>query len=395
MALFTPPSEDKDGRDRSGGGDKASGVVRTPFHLRPSLGLALWGPLVPASDNRAGLWTLVGLQTLMGAFFVSRFRALRPKLLKRDIADFPSLNRFSKTSGDMHVGPVHVFADFGGTHSFHRRAGESPGFFQSRRFVSLKRALYLSTGVVLLVQSALESARLTLLVYDPWEEQARGVRDKQFYNDVVRYYHEGVDPARFIVKDPASGNTLPVNVPEVKQGVALARAHTNARNIITRWLGPLDCKPLSSSEFLDKLEHYLDTCDFIQDMNNKRLFGNPAEVKARQKALDALIQANKENRRRIRHILDITPPRGLPLSPKAVDQGLRSIILDPDHESTEDLDLHELWSIYNPWVDLALDTSLSIKFLPTVRTPEELLGDSEDTAVEQKNPPVQIKRERG
>ena len=43
----------------------------------------------------------------------------------------------------------------------------------------------------------------------------------------------------------------------------------------------------------------------------------------------------------------------------------RNIIIDPAMKSKDNLDLDEIWTLHDPWMNLALDTSLSIKFIPT------------------------------
>ncbi|AMD19494.1 HCL657Cp [Eremothecium sinecaudum] len=380
MGLFTPPAGGKDsnvGKLPSTKPVKPDKDIKKHFYRRPSLGLTLWGPLVPASDNKIGLWSLLTIQTAFGLYCMNRFRSLRPKVLKKNVADFPSLNRFSQTSKDMYVAS-NTFSEFGGTHTFHRRSDEGSGFFASRRFVNAKRLLYLIGGSSLLVQSFLEAFRFTL-GYDPWEEQAKAVRDKQFYNDVVKYYHEGVDPLRFKVKDATSGSILSVNIPEIKQGVAVARAHANADNIITKWLGPLDYTPLSFSEFLDKVEHYLNMSEFLENMNSKMVVEDNEAAATRKKELEELIQTNAANRKSIRQLLDSEPSdTAAPASPKKPEISIRGVTIDPSVKSPEDINLQELWTLYNPWVDLALDTSLSIKFLPTIRTPQELINENED-----------------
>ncbi|AET37293.1 Mgr1p Ecym_1035 [Eremothecium cymbalariae DBVPG len=385
MSLFTPPTGGKGSsfnRVPSKDPEKPEKDIRSQFYSRPSLGLKFWGPLVPASDNRVGLWSLVTAQTLVGLFFMCKFRNLGPKVIKRDISDFPSLNRFSTTFGGMYV-TTHLFPEFGGTYSFHRRVGERTGFFYSKRFANIKRVIYLTTGTVLLAQSMLEASRLTLLEYDPWEEQAKCVRDKQFFNDVVKYYHEGVDPMRFKVRDANSGTTLSVNIPEVKQGVAVARAQANAENLVTKWLGPLDYKPLSFSDFLDKLEHNLDMYDILHHTNSKKIIDDTKHASERKAELEFLTEINRKNRERIRTLLDSTPSHSIPLSIKLSDQGIRGVTMDITYDSADDIDLREMWSLHNPWINLALDTSLSIKFLPTVRSPQELIGEGEDVVVAQ------------
>ncbi|CDO92704.1 unnamed protein product [Kluyveromyces dobzhanskii CBS 2104] len=341
--------------------DDSEPVQNDPkFYTRPSLGLKLWGPLVPSSDNTAGLWSLVAIQTGLGLFLMHRFRKLGKKWVKRDIADFPSLNRFSTTHGDMYM-TRHIPVQFGGTHSFSIRVGTRTGFWYSERFRTIRRATYLLTGALILSQSMLEVSRLTLLKYDPWAEEAKCVREKQFFNDIVKYYHEGVDSTKFKAKDELSGQTISLNLPEVKQSIAVARAQAQAENLVTRWFGPLDYKPQSFSDFLDKLEYYLNMTDFL---NNLRRQKKNDEIDSE---LTKLVDDNKRNRERIHTLMVHAPPRSIRTSQEAQGMfGIRKVLLHHDTESSNDIPLTEIWAIYNPWTNLALDTALSIKFFPSV-----------------------------
>lgn len=377
MALYTPPEGSKNPNanklahkdEEDPAGASKDNVI---FYPRPSLGLRMWGPLVPASDNRAGLWSLVAAQTAVGLLCMKRFRSLGSRVIKRDISDFPSLNRFSTTHGNMYV-TRHGATAFGGAHSFHRRVGARTGFFHSERFNTFKRVVYLLSGTLILSQSLLETCRLTILKYDPWCEEAKSVREKKFFNDIVKYYHEGVDPNRFKVKDASSGTTLPLNIPEVKQGVAVARAQAHAESIATKWFGPLEYKPMSFSDFLDRLEYYLDMSVLLQNnrTNNVAAEMLTKKISHSEEELRSLVENNVRNRKKAHDLLETAPKNSIPLTARSSDTFSKGIMLDLDTQRPEDIDLGEIWSVYNPWTDLALDTSLSIKFLPTVVMPED------------------------
>lgn len=341
--------------------DNSEPVGNDPkFYTRPSLGLKLWGPLVPSSDNTTGLWSLVAIQTGLGLFLMQRFRKLGKKWVKRDIADFPSLNRFSTTHGDMYM-TRHIPVQFGGTHSFNIRVGTRTGFWYSERFRTIRRVTYLLAGTLILSQSMLEVSRLTLLKYDPWVEEAKSVREKQFFNDIVKYYHEGVDSTKFKAKDELSGQSISLNLPEVKQSIAVARAQAQAENLVTKWFGPLDYKPQSFSEFLDKLEYYLNMTDFL---NNLRRQTKNDKINSQ---LVKLEEENKRNRQRIHTLMAHAPARAIRTNQEVQDiYAIRKVLLHHDTESPNDIPLTEIWAIYNPWTNLALDTALSIKFFPSV-----------------------------
>ncbi|SCW03011.1 LAFE_0G00980g1_1 [Lachancea fermentati] len=388
MGLYLPPGGSKSpnasklGRKEDPDDANEEG---TKFYVRPSLGLRLWGPLVPASDNRKGLWTLVAIQTGLGLLCMKRFRSIGAKVIKRDIADFPSLNRFSTTHGNMYV-TKHGATTFGGTHSFRRQAGEKTGFFNSPKITALRRTLYLLSGTLLLSQSLLETCRLTLLKYDPWYEEARSVRDKQFFNDIIKFYHEGVDPTKFKVKDASNGTVLPLNIPEVKQSVAVARATAQADNFIVEWFGPLEYKPMSFSDFLDRLEYHIDMSDFLRNKQTQEVAAEllGKKISHGQSELEELVERNTKNRERIFALLLAAPKNSIPQATASHHVESKGVLLDPDCRSPEDINLDEIWSTFNPWMDLALETSLSIKFLPTVLMPEDT-KDGKQSIVDSEN----------
>ncbi|SCU98879.1 LAME_0G00914g1_1 [Lachancea meyersii CBS 8951] len=377
MGLYSPPDGSKNPNlpqlTHKEDPGKPNDEKAIQFYPRPSLGLRLWGPLVPASDNRTGLWTLVGVQTGIGLLCFQRFRTLGSRIMKRDISEFPSLNRFSTTRGDIYMG-AHVGTSFGGTHSF-RRVGHagSNGFFQSARFNTFKRTMYLLSGSLLLSQSLLEACRLTILKYDPWYEEAHSAREKQFFNDIVRYYHEGIDPTRFKVKDAVNGNVLPLNTPEVKQSVAFARATVDADSWLISWFGPLEYKPMSFTEYLDRLEYHLEMTDFIRNRHSKdattQLLGRAVTHKKQE--YDELMKKNAQTRQNVHSFMESAPKHSIPVTNSPRQSSLKGTILDSSLQDPQDIDLAETWTTFNPWLDLALETSLSIKFLPTVLMSDE------------------------
>lgn len=376
MALYTPsdkpsptrPQRHETDGDKDGNNGEQDDIRK--FYVRPSLGLRLWGPLVPASDNKVGLWTLVGIQAAIGALFFHRTRVFRAsmKFVSKDIADIPSLNRFSKTHGSMVLNsvnnpvkkPLNPYSKF-------------KQFFSSPKWTTFKSVVYLLTGTLLLSQSLLEASRLTILKYDPWYEEAKSVRDKKFFNDIIDFYHEGIDPTKVKVKDASSGNVMSTNIPEVKQSVALVRAQAEAENPIIKWFGPLEYKPMSFTEYLDRLEYHFDIYDFLQNKKRPRENQQPfkAQITHTGSELDSIVRRNHEVRERTRDLFTNMPENQTTIS-EVASQGfpLRSVIIDVDQEDPGSLDLDELWSLYDPWMNLALDTSLSIKFLPTVMSPE-------------------------
>lgn len=381
MGLYSPPDGSKapnaPALAQKEAPDKPNDGALIKFYPRPSLGLRFWGPLVPASDNREGLWTLVGIQTVFGLLCLRRSRSIGSSIVKREISKIPSLNRFSVTRGSMYVSE-HGPTAFGSTNSFSRRGSNLWGFLRSTKFIALRKSLYLVGGTLLLSQSLLEACRLQILKYDPWYEEARSVREKQFFNNIIKYYHEGIDPTKFKVKDASNGAVLPLSSPEVKQSVAFARATLEADSWFTSWFGPIEYKPMSFTEYLDRLEYHLEMTDFIRNGRNNdaasQLLGRPLSHGTAE--LEELIQKNRSSRKKIGNLMESAPRQSMPVVSGQRQSSLKGILLDPNIQSSEDIDLDETWSAFNPWLDLALETSLSIKFLPTVLMADDATGDS-------------------
>lgn len=447
MAVYSPSGNNGDA-GKPGSADTASNKDTSGkdatrlerFYVRPSLGLKLWGPFVPASDNRGGLWTLVGIQTVMGLFCIHRFRRLVNASLVdaaragarasanasaganstfntvKNIADIPTLNRFSTTHKVVVMDNVKAAGGQSGS-------GSSAQGKQGGRFATLRKALYLITGTALLSQSMLEFCRLKVLTYDPWYEEARTARDKKFFNDIVKFYHEDIDPSEVKVRDVASGNVMNTNIPEVRQSVALVRAQAEAQNPIIKWYGPLEFKPMSFSEYLDQMEYYLQMNELL--ISKKKVVKPPRGVggdagDARSEPVSllsliahtdeeykAIVQQNKEIRQEVRegnsakaqpidsNEGDDAPAPGSPALPKFPDSNAkeeqrssplitfptRGVTLDPKLSGPRDVSIDDVWSLYDPWMNLGLDTSLSIKFIPTVLKPADM-EETQDARVE-------------
>ncbi|KAL3234251.1 Mitochondrial inner membrane i-AAA protease supercomplex subunit MGR1 [Nakaseomyces bracarensis] len=436
MGIFTPPGQSDNNKKDSLVKKETPEEDVEKFWVRPSLGLRLWGPLVPASDNKTGLWTLVAIQSSIGLLCFYKYKSLRlvngtirsaaskttksametpltnrapsgnqvkamneADFVKKDIADFPTLNRFSTTHGDMFVNTQNVqvganapsstivpdvsktvlegqtdSAGITGLLKYFRRKDNKQSFFKSDNWLIFKKVFYLLAGTVILSQSMLEACRLTILKYDPWCEEAKTVREKKFFNNIVKFYHEGIDPTKVKVKDAVSGNIMPTNVPEVKQSVALVRAQSEAENPVIAWFGPIEYKPMSFSEFLDRLEFHLDMFEYFQSKRtaNETALGFLTTIR---NETERLKEDNVKNRRTVLEKLqkdveageDASQP-GLKLDKRKpfMSPNSRSIILEEDVKHPEDIDLNDMWSLYDPWLNLALETSLSIKFIPTV-----------------------------
>lgn len=120
MGLYNP----RDSGD-SNEGSGIPGVEKVVFYQRPSFGLKIWGPFVPASDNLTALYSLTALQTLIG---ITMFRTVRMRW--RDTSFWGRVTKGANAIGGSYV----------------------------------------------LFNSGLEVSRL-LLPYDPWYDEAKRARE--------------------------------------------------------------------------------------------------------------------------------------------------------------------------------------------------------------------------
>lgn len=147
MGVYIPPPSEggnaggnaggSSGKGSGVGGSGGGAVITIPnpasyIPRNPSIGLKLFGPLVPASDNVSGLYFLTALQFTFGLVAYTRARQLRKANLAR----------------------------LGIANTFKRR---------------MTKYACVVGGLYLIFQSGLELTRL-LLPYDPWQEEARFYR---------------------------------------------------------------------------------------------------------------------------------------------------------------------------------------------------------------------------
>ena len=216
---------------------------------------------------------------------------------------------------------------------------------------------------------------------------------------MVKFYHEGLESKNIQVKDAVSGAVISKDTPEIRQSVALVRAQNEAENPIIKWFGPIEFKPMSFREYLDRLEFYLEMREaFMRMRTDKDIFaegnlkdgtdgnGNNEVIRQIAELLNSrgddseyreLIRRNRETRAQtlstgatVTGESKDSPEAGLPegQAPPRMPSMLhaRGIVLDPEARTPQDIDLDDIWMLHDPWMNLALDTSLSIKFIPTI-----------------------------
>lgn len=383
--------------------ESINGSTNRRFTNRPSVGLLIWGPMVPASDNKFGMLILLSIQTILGSFCFSRFRKWRKDLTAShkmettwrsarnelvtltkipSINEIPSLNRFSDTSGS----PM-----------FRRK-------FQ-RNFALFRSAFFVLTGIFLLSQSTVEVCRLLLVQSDPWVDQAKMVRNKKIFNDIAEYFGEPIDARKIAVKSVETGNSVSLKSAEIRQTVAILRAQQEQKGWIIKWFGPIEYKPLSLLQYLNKIEYTLNMESLLDQKSRLHaLFSNSnfsgklkdvqrCELNSKRHSLlevtesdrthyQETLQKNLNFKYKIaddKTSLPVAREQNFYLSSKMSDfkKSNKKIFIDPIIKDKNDIQLKGLFDFHDPWLNLALETALSIKFIPTLmKHPKDFTNNS-------------------
>ncbi|KAH3678218.1 hypothetical protein WICMUC_001647 [Wickerhamomyces mucosus] len=132
MGLYIPPGSSNGGNSNDSGKKapiKGDGNEKSfTFYTRPSIGLKIWGPLVPAADNLPAIGILLGIQTVMGSMMIRNLRK------------------------------------------------------QWRTSSIFSKVVNAGAGTYLLYKAGLEIPRF-ILPYDPWYDEAKSARDKAIRNN--------------------------------------------------------------------------------------------------------------------------------------------------------------------------------------------------------------------
>ncbi|KAH3899556.1 Mgr1p SCDLUD_003834 [Saccharomycodes ludwigii] len=441
----SPPSSTDDNIKNAKSPNDADDTETIHFYNRPSIGLRMWGPLVPGSDCRWGLWTLLTIQTFIGYKFLRKFIKITfPYMtsnttVKRNIADIPSLNRFGGKVGDPiyvlqptspnAVNPINTttttnnissatisnLSRFGaGTRNINRttinnsRNNNDKHWFTftfkknknqnnennsntDSKYTNFTRVFYFVSGCGLLGQSLLEFLRLTFFDYDPWYEQAKAVREKAFFNDIQKYYREGIDPTKISVKvkDSKTGKLKDVTSDSgVLSSVAIARATMKQSSFLNKWYGPMDYKPLSFEEYLDRIEHfqeYNDSLHKLRGVNELITASITGDHKSHgsnlSKELEKLHNVNLKARNSTLKLLNNVPANTLGTLQNGDENSTTDSssfltffqindtvkIIPSMAKNYTNIELSNTWTLNDPWEKLAIETELGIKIIPNSR----------------------------
>lgn len=324
MGVYIPPGSDGGEGDSSSSGNGNGGggtIITIPnpssfIPRNPSIGLKLWGPLVPASDNSPALYILTGLQIFLGVLGFHKARQLR-------------------SSNLMRMGVPNIW---------------------QRKINKWACAL---GGAYLVFQSGLEITRLSL-PYDPWFEEARYYRKLAIKN--------GDSPSWWF---GATGYYIPMSFNEWNQKVE--KWISNQANAIEGedqskgdgYSFRLQRLGRAPSPVLTKLAQkgkYAEIHNSLHDNNRSRIS---------QLLLQDLKDVNELNKGpRLDSILEGNS------SVKYNENYLKPHIQLGNHEMDTDEAFEMVWLNFDPWDELKSETDYDIRLIPRWRWQDE----EEDTA---------------
>mmetsp|Transcript_6230 Transcript_6230/g.7703 ORF Transcript_6230/g.7703 Transcript_6230/m.7703 type:complete len:342 (+) Transcript_6230:129-1154(+) len=313
MGVYIPPgSGGNDNGKGSGSGDNTLTIPNPASFIpqNPSLGLRLWGPLVPASDNLPALYFLTSLQIGIGLLSFNKVRYLRRANLER----------------------------FHMENTWQRRT---------------TKWLCAIGGSYLIYQSGIEMSRLAM-PYDPWYDEAKFYRKLAIKN--------GDNPSWWF---GATGYYKPMNYKE--WFAKIENWFKNQVHIIDVELENNNAAPLSTSKgskssqspllsSLSRKGKYSEIYQSLHDSNVKR-------CKILLEELKDVNELNKAER------LDLIMEGKSSI--KYNEEYLKPHIQLGNHRIDTDEEFEMVWLNFEPWDELKMETDYDIRLVPRWRWSED------------------------
>lgn len=330
MGVYFPPGSGKNGNNDTSAGDGGGiggGTITIPnpsafIPRNPSIGLKIWGPLVPASDNVAGLYFLTGLQIGIGLLSFNKARQLRKINLMRTGLENTMARRLTKWA-------------------------------------------CITGGSYLIFQSGLEMTRLSL-PYDPWYEEAQHYRRVATKNGDSPSWWFGA----FSYYQPMSFSewnskvegwiTNQVNIFDLED------KDGNRKSVVVDTGDGTITSPFVSN--LSRRAKYNEIYRMLHE-NNKTKF-----TKMLTDDLKDVTELNKAERLDL--ILEGTSP-----VPYDEDYGKPPIKLG-NHTIDSDYDFDMAWLTFEPWDELKQDTDYDVRLIPRWRWQEDADVKENDQTVD-------------
>lgn len=342
MGVYIPPPNDKDDGDKkkqdtnsntnqptppSSSSPSGSTTIYIPnpaslIPRNPKVGL-IWGPLTPASDNLPALYSMIGLQFVIGCGF---FKYARTLSRLRPIGGFQQQPHAHMAPKLVRTGPI------------------------------WKIALSVITGSALSFGSGLELCRVTL-PYDPWYDEAQHYRRMAVKNGdkpsswfgAYRYY-KPMDFKTWIDKvgDWIENVEKEIKIDDPANFANLSLELGKNSNVIN-----VQRQPQTSGGILNKLNNkgkYLEIYTKLNENNTKRW------EKLLHEDLNEVTELNKAPR------LDlILEGKSDLINPEFT----KFAIILGNHTMDDDDQFEMVWLNFEPWDELKLDTEYDIRLVPS------------------------------
>ncbi|MCP8716905.1 MAG: hypothetical protein M5E90_05735 [Asgard group archaeon] len=316
-------------------------IIPNPATLiphNPKIGL-IWGPLTPASDNLPALYSMIGLQFILGCGFFKHARTLSRL---RPMGGFQLPNSPPKL---VRTGSI------------------------SRILLSVITGLILSFG------SGLELCRITL-PYDPWFEESQHYRrmaikngDKPSLWFGAYQYYKPMDFKTWInkVEDWIKNVEKEIEIEDSNNFANLSVELGKNINVLnTTGINTTGTNQIQTGGVLHKLNNkgkYLEIYHRLRDNNktrwNELLQGDLKDV-------DELNKAQRLD--------DIMEGKTNLINPNF---NKSSIILG-NHRMDDDDQFEMVWLNFEPWDELKLDTEYDIRLIPSTATEIVAEEDQDD-----------------
>jgi hypothetical protein len=314
MGVYIPPGSGGNDNGKSGGSGDNTLTIPNPASFipqNPSLGLRLWGPLVPASDNLPALYFLTSLQIGIGLLSFNKVRYLRRSNLAR----------------------------FGIENTWQRRS---------------TKWLCAIGGSYLVYQSGIEMSRLAM-PYDPWYDEAKFYRKLAIKN--------GDNPSWWF---GATGYYKPMNYKEWY--TKIDKWFNNQINIIDAEHENVDT---ASSQVSTRGKH--PQSPLLSSLSRKGKYSeiyqslHESNIKRYKKLLDQLLKDVNELNKAERLDLIMEGKSSI----KYNEEYLKPHIQLGNHRIDTDEEFEMVWLNFEPWDELKMETDYDIRLVPRWRWSED------------------------
>ena len=148
-------------------------------------------------------------------------------------------------------------------------------------------------------------------------------------------------------------------------------------------------RPMSFNEYLNRMEFHLDMFEFFQNKRNIRensieLINSISHHPQSSAGMEELSESKKLHlqnvEKRLHFLASSRDSIATPVKERSNTTISRGVVLPHDTNAPQEIDIDTIKSLYDPWMTLALETSLSIKFIPTTMPSHTKIPSTTDSS---------------